>query len=90
MTGIPRNLLFLALLDGRIAERAEQNALVSAGRAGLDGLPALLDANAHLCEEGGDWSRLLFDFRLIAARVPVLNAGTPRCAPRPSITSPRR
>ena len=58
----------------RIAERAEQNALVSAGLAGLDGLRALLDANVRLSEEGGDWSRLLIEFRLIAAREPVLNA----------------
>ena len=66
--------LFLALLDARIAERAEHNALVSAGLAGLDGLRALLDANVRLSEEGGDWSRLLIEFRVIAAREPVLNA----------------
>jgi len=58
--------LFLALLDARIAERAEHNALVSAGLAGLDGLRALLDANARFSEEGGDWSRLLIEFRSIA------------------------
>src|SRR3954447_23251781 len=66
--------LFLALLEARIAERAEQNALVSAGLAGLDGLRALLDANARVSEEGGDWSRLLIEFRVIAARDPILNA----------------
>ena len=66
--------LFLALLEARIAERAEQNALVSAGLAGLDGLRALLEANVRLSEEGGDWSRLLIEFRVIAAREPVLNA----------------
>ena len=35
---------------------------------------ALLDANARLSEEGGDWSRLLIEFRVIAARDPALNA----------------
>jgi len=66
--------LFLALVDRRIAERAEQNTRVSAGLTGLDGLRALLDANARLSEEGGDWSRLLIEFRLIAARDAALNA----------------
>ncbi len=66
--------LFLALLDARIAERAERNAAVSAGLAGVDGLRALLDANVRLSEEGGDWSRLLIEFRVIAAREPALNA----------------
>jgi AcrR family transcriptional regulator len=65
--------LFLALLEARIAERAEQNARVSAGLAGLEGLHALLQANARLSEEGGDWSRLLIEFRIIAARDPALN-----------------
>ena len=66
--------LFLALLEARIAERAEHNALASAGLAGLDGLRALLEVNVRLSEEGGDWSRLLIEFRVIAAREPVLNA----------------
>lgn len=66
--------LFLALLEARIAERAEQNARVSADLAGLDGLRALLQANARLSEQGGDWSRLLIEFRVIAARDPALNA----------------
>ena len=66
--------LFLALLQARIAERAEQNTRISAGLAGLDGLRALLEVNARLSEEGGDWSRLLIEFRIIAARDPALNA----------------
>lgn len=66
--------LFLALLEARIIERAEQNRRVSAGLAGLDGLRALLEANARLSEDGGDWSRLLIEFRVIAAREPALNA----------------
>ena len=66
--------LFLALLEARIVERAEQNARVCAGLAGLEGLRALLQANARLSEQGGDWSRLLIEFRIIAARDPALNA----------------
>ncbi len=66
--------LFLALLERRIAERAEQNRRVCAGLAGLAGLDALLQANARLSEDGGDWSRLLIEFRVIAARDPALNA----------------
>jgi AcrR family transcriptional regulator len=66
--------LFLALLAGRIAERAAQNTRVSTGLAGLDGLRALLRANARLSREGGGWSRLLIEFRVIAARDPELNA----------------
>ena len=66
--------LFLALLEGRIAERAVENTRVSAGLAGLDGLRALLQANARLSDVGGDWSRLLIEFRVIAARDPALNA----------------
>ncbi len=66
--------LFLALLERRIAERAEQNMRVTSGLAGLDGLHALLQANARLSEAGGDWSRLLIEFRVIAARDPVVNA----------------
>ena len=65
--------LFLALLERRIAERAEQNEHVSAGLAGLDGLAALLQSNARRSEQGTDWSRLLIEFRVIATRDPSLN-----------------
>ena len=65
--------LFLALLEQRIAERAEENARNARDRAGLDGLRTLLQANARITEEGGDWSRLLIEFRLVAARDPALN-----------------
>ena len=37
-------------------------------------MDALLQANARLSEDGGDWSRLLIEFRVIAARDPALNA----------------
>jgi AcrR family transcriptional regulator len=66
--------LFLALLEQRIVERAEQNRRVAGDLAGVDGLISLLGANARLSEEGGDWSRLLIEFRVIASRDPALNA----------------
>jgi len=66
--------LFLALLEQRIAERAEQNARTASGLAGLDGLTSLLQANARVSQEGGDWSRLLIEFRVTASRDPALNA----------------
>src|SRR4029078_11303429 len=52
---------------------SEQTGRVSADLAGLDGLAALLEANARLSEEGGDWSRLLIEFRVVASRGPALN-----------------
>lgn len=65
--------LFLALVEQRITERAEQNARISGDLAGLDGLRTLLQANARVSEEGGDWSRLLIEFRVTASRDPGLN-----------------
>jgi AcrR family transcriptional regulator len=66
--------LFLALLERRIAERAEENARVAADHAGIDGLGALLRTNARHTEEGGGWPLLLVEFRVVAARDPALNA----------------
>jgi AcrR family transcriptional regulator len=66
--------LFLALLEARIAERAEENAAISRTSAGADGVRALLVANAQRSEDGGDWARLLIEFRIVAARDPELNA----------------
>src|SRR6187549_941860 len=48
--------LFLALLESRIVERAEQNTRVTTGLAGIEGLHALLQANARLSQQGGGWS----------------------------------
>jgi AcrR family transcriptional regulator len=64
--------LFLALLERRIEERAEENARVAAGQAGLDGFRHLLRVNARHAGEGG-WPRLLIEFRVVAARDPELN-----------------
>jgi AcrR family transcriptional regulator len=66
--------LFLALLEARIVERAQQNAEIAGAEAGLAGLRALLTANARRNEDGGDWARLLIEFRLVAARDPAVNA----------------
>lgn len=64
--------LFLALLEARIIERAEENAGIAATAAGVDGLRELLAANARRNEDG-DWARLLIEFRVVAARDPELN-----------------
>lgn len=64
--------LFLGLLEQRIAERAEENAAVAAGHAGLAGLLALLRTNVRRSEEGATWLRLLIEFRVLAARDPEL------------------
>ena len=65
--------LFLALLEARITERAEENEVVAATAAGLAGLHALLGVNARHTEESGDWSRLLIEFRVVATRSPEVN-----------------
>lgn len=65
--------LFLALLEQRITERAAENARIAAGQEGVDGLLALLRNDARHVEEGGGWSLLLVEFRIAAARDPVLN-----------------
>ncbi len=67
--------LFLALLERRIAERAAENAEIAATEAGFDGLLALLRAAyARDARDGGNWSLLLIEFRVVAARDAGLNA----------------
>jgi AcrR family transcriptional regulator len=65
--------LFLALLEARITARAGENAAIAATAAGVDGLRELLEANARRNDDGGDWARLLIEFRVVAARDPELN-----------------
>jgi AcrR family transcriptional regulator len=65
--------LFLALLDLRISERAEENSRLVAEHVGLAALRALLHANARHSEQGPEWARLLIEFRLVAARDPGLS-----------------
>ena len=65
--------LFLALLDQRISERAEENDRLVAQHSGLAGLWALLQTNSRHSEQGPEWARLLIEFRLVAARDSVLS-----------------
>ena len=66
--------LLLALLEARIEERAAENLAVTDGLAGVEGLHALLGANARRTHEAPAWSRLLIEFRITAGRDPELNA----------------
>src|SRR3954469_10655382 len=64
--------LFLALLEQRIDERAEDNDRLVSQHSGVDAIQALLRANARTTSEAPEWSRLLIEFRLVAARDPAL------------------
>ena len=66
--------LLLALLEARIEQRAAENLAVTEGLAGLEGLQALLGANARRTQDAPAWSRLLIEFRITAGRDPELNA----------------
>jgi AcrR family transcriptional regulator len=66
--------LFLALLERRIEERAEENSRLTSERSGADALRALLLLQAQRDSKGEDWQRLLIEFRVIASRDPELNA----------------
>ena len=66
--------LLLALLEARIEERAAENLAVTEGLAGIEGLQALLGANARRTQDAPAWSRLLIEFRITAGRDPELNA----------------
>ena len=65
--------LFLALLDKRIDERAEQNERIVAEHAGLEGLRRMLEALAEDAVREADWARVLVEFRALASRDPRLN-----------------
>jgi AcrR family transcriptional regulator len=65
--------LFLALLEGRIAERAAENTRIAARAAGAAALSALLrNFEADARAEAG-WARLVVEFRVHALRDPELN-----------------
>jgi len=64
--------LFLTLLERRIEERAVQNERVVAKASGRRGLTALLDLARRLFEEEPQWSMLVIEFRVHAARDRVL------------------
>ncbi len=66
--------LLLALLEQRIEERATSNAERAAALTGAEGLRSLLRTNARLGDEDADWTQLVIEFRLVAARDARLNA----------------
>ena len=67
--------LFLALLEARIAERAEQNErIVEKVRSPAAGLSALIAFAERLVAAEPEWALLVLEFRTHAARDPALNA----------------
>jgi AcrR family transcriptional regulator len=65
--------LFLALLDARISERAEENARLAAGLAGIDGALAMVEYTARRERSESAWTRLVIEFRVHASRDPELS-----------------
>jgi AcrR family transcriptional regulator len=65
--------LFLALLEARVAERAAENARLAESLAGDGGLLALLDHLARGDQATPGWALLVIEFRVHAARDPVLS-----------------
>ncbi len=65
--------MFMALLEQRIEERADENARVVEGASGADGLALLRDHAVRRNEADFDWGLLLIEFRVHAARHPELN-----------------
>jgi AcrR family transcriptional regulator len=64
--------LFLALLEARISERAAENARLAGSLAGNGGLPALMEHLARGDQATPGWALLVIEFRVHAARDPVL------------------
>jgi AcrR family transcriptional regulator len=65
--------LFLALLDLRIEERARQNAEFGAHLSGERGVAAMFEFTNLVERSEADWTRLVIEFRIHAARDPELN-----------------
>jgi AcrR family transcriptional regulator len=65
--------LFLALLERRIAERAQQNERLAATTHGAAGVAAIVQLGARLSTSEPEWSLLVMEFRIHAARDPELN-----------------
>ena len=65
--------MFLALLEGRIAERAARNAQLAGELAGTGNFAALLDQAQGDERATPGWRLLVTEFRLHAARDPELN-----------------
>src|SRR5215471_8350739 len=64
--------LFLAMLKARIEERAAENARLVESLASGGGLPALVEHLAHGDQATPGWALLVIEFRVHAARDPVL------------------
>jgi AcrR family transcriptional regulator len=64
--------LFLALLEARIEERAAENSRLAESVAGDGGLPALMEHLARGDQATPGWVLLVIEFRVHAARDPVL------------------
>ena len=58
---------------GSIERAAENAGLAAAGTPDRRAARAAAQANARRSEDGGDWARLLIEFRVVAARDPELN-----------------
>ena len=82
--------LLLALLEQRIEERATSNAERAAALTGAEGLRSLLRTNARLGDEDADWTQLVIEFRLVAARDARLTRATPPCTHARSSTWEQR
>ena len=65
--------LFLALLDRRIDERAEENERVARDLGGADAVRALLRVASRDAVSEQGWARLLVEFRSLAVHDPQLN-----------------
>jgi AcrR family transcriptional regulator len=64
--------MFLALLEARITERAEQNERLAAGLDGKDLAEAVPELALAMRRAEPAWTHLVLEFRLYAARVPEL------------------
>jgi AcrR family transcriptional regulator len=65
--------LFLALLEGRIAERAEQNRTLTDGLSAEDAVSSLFTKAERDGTENPAWQLVLVEFRAQATRDPALN-----------------
>lgn len=65
--------LFFELLEARIHERADQNRRLAEGVHGADGLEELLQRWSEIQHDDMAWTLLVVEFRVHAARDPVLN-----------------
>jgi len=65
--------MFLALLEARIDERAEQNERLAARLDGKELAAAVPELALSLRRAEPEWTQLVLEFRLHAARVPELN-----------------